>query len=86
MVYREVLEGNFKKRRDSDGQKFPDSKNLKILKIMNFSKKSESEVRTRRGRLIVIDLVKVVEILIIENDFFHHKIRFNSVQSQNYKL
>ena len=42
MVYREVLEGNFKTAglRRPDLKKVPDSKNLKILK------KSESEVGT----------------------------------------
>ena len=31
--------------------------------------------------LIVIDVVKVFEILIIENDFFQHQMRFNDAEN-----
>ena len=87
MVYREVLEGNLKtarlRRSDLILKK---SLIQKIWNFENFEKVWIWSSNTPGTSLIVIDLVKVFEILIIENDFFHHKIRFNRVQSQNYKL
>jgi len=92
MVYREVLEGNFKNGGTQTARpylkKIPDSKKFFQI-IWNFEVFEKVWIwssNTPATSLIVIDLVKIFEILIIENDFFHHKIRFNRVQSQNYKL